>query len=187
MENLDENKIWASKGNIGCTFASLFAKAPHKIGWETIQITEVNQPLVIPKSALILSIQFPKDWKIEDVRQWALINDFYQESVGEGLIGLRYKVNSLVAWVQYFGEDSHVKTRQSPIPELTLALRLPPKYYWKVGFNGILHVAHASIHGLKDKIVDKLWDTSHSNTTKRIGHKAGTNEAGKVTWKIKEY
>lgn len=183
MKTLDENKIWASKGHIGCTFASLFAKAPEKIGWETIQINSLSEELVIPKSALILSIQFPKDWTKENVREWSLLNNFYEEVITTDLVGLRYKVNSLVAWVQYFGEDSHVKTRQAPIPELTLCLKLPAKYYWKVGFNGILHVAHASIQGLKDKIADKLWETSHSNTTKRIGHKAGTNEAGKVAWK----
>lgn len=181
---LDENKVWASKGHIGCTFASLFAKAPEKIGWETIQINSLEDKLHIPKSAFILSIQFPKSWDKSTVRLWALNNGFYEEKVGEDLVGLRYSVNSLVAWVQYFGQDSHVKTRQSPIPELTLALKLPAKYYWKVGFNGILHVAHASVQGIKDKIADKLWDTSHSNTTKRLGHKAGTNEAGKVTWKI---
>lgn len=181
---LDANKIWASKGNIGCTFASLFSKSPSKIGWETININSKDDKLVIPKPAFILSIQFPTDWNKNMVRDWALLNNFYEEEVSPNLKGLRYKVNSLVAWVQYFGLDSHVKTRQAPIPELTLCLKLPMKYYWKVGFDGILHVAHASVKGLKDKIVDKLWETSHSNTTKRLGHKAGKNEAGKVTWKI---
>lgn len=180
---MDENKLWMSKGHVGCTFAALFAKAPEKIGWETIKIDYSYNKLRIPKETFILSIQFPKHWSYKNVRGWAHMNGFEEELIDNEYIGLRYKQNGLVSWVQYFGQDSHVETRRSPIPELCLCLKLPTKYYWKVGFNGILHLAHASVKGIKDKIADKLWETSHSNTTKRIGHKAGKQEAGKVTWK----
>lgn len=179
---IDENKKWMSSGKVGCTFAALFAKNPEKIGWVTITINNLTEKLIIPKSTFILSIQFPISWDASKVRKWALDNGFEEEMVNGGYIGLRYKVNSLVAWVQYFGKDSHVLTRQSPIPELCMCLKLPAKYYFKVGFDGILHLAHASVSGIKDKIADKLWETSHKNTEKRLGHKAGKKEAGKVTW-----
>lgn len=181
---MDKNKEWMSRGNIGCTFAALFAKNPESIGWNTINIQWINQRLEIPKDTFILSIQFPDYWDYTTVRVWAERNGFYEEELGSGLIGLRYKQNSIVSWVQYFGQDSHVSTRKSPIPELCLCLKLPTKYYWKVGFSGILHLAHASVKGVKNKIADKLWETSYSNTTKRLGKKAGKEEAGKVTWKI---
>lgn len=182
---MDENKKWMQTGKVGCTFAALFAKNPKSVGWETIQITCDEQQLVIPKGAFILSIQFPSDWDSDRVSRWAISNGgFYQETIKPGLIGLRYKVGSLVSWVQYFGQDSHVITRQAPICELMMCIKLPPHYYFKVGFTGILHLAHASVKGLKSRIADKLWETSHTNTTKRLGHPASHEEAGKVTFKI---
>lgn len=175
---MDLNKKWMSTGKTGCTFAALFAKNPEKVGWVTI----VNpDKFSIPPKCFILSIQFASKTQSEVIK-WALENGFYLEDIGEGNKGLRYKIKDSIAWVQYFGLDSHVKTRQSPVPELMMCVRLPKKYYFKVGFNGILHLAHASIQGLKDSISDKLWDTSYSNTKKRLGHSPTLKEASKTTF-----
>lgn len=174
----DLNKEWMSKGKIGCTFASLFAKDPEKIGWKTIQ-----SPLLffIPKDCSVLSIQFDGKNK-QEVIDWALNNGFYLQDEKDNCIGLRYNIDGLVSWVQYFGPDSHVKTRQAPIPELCMCVKLPKKTYLKVGFKGILHLAHASIENLTDKMVDILWDSSHKNTKKKLGHKPSKKEAAKTTY-----
>lgn len=173
------NRKWMSNArNIGCTFAALFARNPELVGWNTI----VNPSrLEIPKNALILSLQFPYMNK-ETVLEWALANGFYLEDIGEGNIGLRYKIGKEISWVQYFGKDSHVKTRQAPIPELMMCVKLPPKYYFKVGFKGILHLAHASIEGLKSIKVDKMWETSFKRTEKSLGHKPTLIQAAKTTY-----
>lgn len=181
---MDKNKKWMSEGKVGCTFATLFAKEPHKIMWETIKINNVWDKLKIPKTAFILSIQFPKEWDKSNVTAWALANDFALENVDTNLSGLRYKASKgLTSWVQYFGPDSHVKTIQAPIPELCLCLKLPTQYYFKVGFEGVLHLAHASVKGLTEKVADALWKSSHRNTEKILGKKAGKEEAAKVTFK----
>lgn len=176
---VDINKKWMSNSkNIGCTFAAFFAKMPEMVGWHTI----VNPDrLEIPKDAKILSIQFPQGNK-ETVMQWALSNGFYLEDIGDGNTGLRYNIKNQVSWVQYFGQDSHVKTRQSPIPELMMCVKLPKKYYWKVGFKGVLHLAHTSIEGLKSIKVDKMWETSFKRTEKSLGHKPTLKEAAKTTY-----
>lgn len=175
---MDANKKWMATGAIGCTFASLFAKKPELVGWKTIISPERFK---VPTDALILSIQFP-DGNKESVMQWALNNGFYLENIGEGNTGLRYRIGKDISWVQYLGLDSHVKTRQSPIPELMMCVKLPAKYYAKVGFNGILHLAHTSIDGLKSLKVDKLWETSFKNTAKRLGFKPTLKEAAKTTY-----
>lgn len=185
---VDKNKQWMSEGKVGCTFATLFAREPHKIMWETIQIKSMTDKLIIPKNAFILSIQFPENWGNENVRRWALKNNFhiqtYSISDEENYTGLRFiGKKGLVSWVQYFGPDSHVKTRQAPIPELCMCLKLPPQYYFKVGFEGILHLAHASIRNLSDKTADALWKSSHRNTKKILGKDPGLAEAAKVTFK----
>lgn len=46
---MDKNKEWMSRGNIGCTFAALFAKNPECIGWKTVNIWWISQRLEIPK------------------------------------------------------------------------------------------------------------------------------------------
>lgn len=166
--------------NIGCTFAALFAKKPELVGWQTLINPDV---LRIPSDAFILSLQFP-DMNKALVLNWAINNGFYVEDIDSQNKGLRYRVGSNVAWVQYFGPDSHVKTRQTPIPELMLCVKLPAKYYFKVGFKGILHLAHASIEGLKISKVHKLWETSFKNTEKSIGHKPTIVEASKTTYQI---
>lgn len=176
---MDHNKVWMSSAKrIGCTFAALFAKNPELVGWKTI----VNPDgFIIPTDALILSLQFP-DMNKAHVINWALKNGFYLEKIDDQNEGLRYKIGESVAWVQYFGLDSHVKTRQAPIPELMLCVKLPAKYYWKVGFKGILHLAHAGIESLKSFKVDRLWETSFKNTAKTLGHKPTIVEASKTTF-----
>jgi len=180
METTLNRKWMCNSKNIGCTFASLFARNPELVGWKTI----VNpDKLEIPNDALILSLQFPNMNK-ETVLEWALANGFYLEDIGEGNSGLRYKIGKEISWVQYFGLDSHVKTRQAPIPELMMCVRLPKKYYWKVGFKGILHLAHASVEGIKNIKVDKMWETSFKRTEKSLGHKPSLKEAAKCTYHV---
>lgn len=178
MSYQDINKEWIGRGNAGCAFAATFAKKPHVVNWVTI----VNpKSLEIPKDAFMISIQFPDKDK-EFVKSWALDNGFFIEDLGEGMEGLRYKNGNCVSWVQYFGFDSHCKTRQAPIPELLMCCKLPAHYYAKVGFNGVLHVAHASVKSLVKKATDILWDSSHTNTERILGHKPTKHEAAKTTF-----
>ena len=175
----DLNKQWIASGKIGCTFAALFAKNPSKVNWVTL----VNpDTFYIPNGACILSLQFPNMNK-KAVYDWAIANGFYTEKVDEkGCLGLRRDIDNNVSWVQYFGPDSHVATRQAPIPELIMAVKLPPVYYAKVGFKGILHLAHASVASLSKRASDLLWDASFKNTAKRLGHTPTIFEAAKTTY-----
>lgn len=177
---MDANKKWMSTGKIGCTFAAVFAKVPQKVGWVTL----VNPSyFYIPKGCFILSIQFTEPevtWM--DVRYWALANGFFEETISDELKGLRYKIGEEVAWVQYFGPDSHVKTRQAPVPEIMLCVKRPIGSYFKVGYTGILHLAHAAVDHLTKKKADKLWETSHTNTKKLLGHSPNLEEAAKTTF-----
>lgn len=176
---MNANQKWMSNAkNIGCTFAALFAKRPELVGWKTLVNPDV---LRIPKDALILSLQFP-DMNKAHVMNWALNNGFYLEDIGQGNTGLRYKIGNQIAWVQYFGQDSHVKTRQAPIPELMMCVKLPAKYYWKVGYKGILHLAHASIDHVKSIKADKMWESSFKRTAKSLGHSPTLAEAAKTTY-----
>lgn len=176
----DLNKEWMiNSKNIGCTFAAMFSKKPESIGW----VTMVNpNKLSVPEGAFIVSLQFP-DLNKESVLQWALSNGFYLESLDEKNKGLRYKVDGkTIAWVQYFGPDSHVKTRQAPIPELCFCVKLPAHYFFKVGFKGVLHLAHASVLGIKPSKALKLWETSFKRTENSLGHKPTLKEAAKTTY-----
>lgn len=175
---MDANKNWMTTGKIGCTFAALFAKNPAKVNWVTI-INPVH--FEIPEDCAILSMQFPGA-TIEIVRVWALSNGFYEEAITASLTGLRYRIGANIAWVQYFGPDSHVLTRQAPIPELMLCVKLPLGSYFKVGFNGILHLAHAAVTSLTKRKADKLWETSHINTKKKLGYSPTLVEAAKTTF-----
>lgn len=178
---IDSNKLWMQNSkNIGCTFAAMFAKQPELVGWKTIVNPETFS---IPEGAFILSLQFPNKTQSQ-VIEWAILNGFYVEMLADGNVGLRYKIGNNIAWVQYFGSDSHVKTRQAPIAELMMCVKLPAKYYFKVGFKGILHLAHASIQHLKESKVHKLWETSFKQTEKAIGHKPTLTEASKTTFTI---
>ena len=177
-DEIADNINWIKSGKIGCVFASALVKNASNIGWEFMTATEKFE---LPKGAFLVSVVFP-DGNIENVRGWALRNGFYIEDIGDLYEGLRINVGTCISWVQYFGQDSHVKTRQSPHAMLTFAVKLPAKYYAKVGFNGILHVAHASIQGLTQKVQDTLWKQSETKTQKVIGHKLTIREAAKTTF-----
>lgn len=169
---------WISSGKIGCVFASALVKVRDEIGWE-FQINPSE--LKIPKNAFIMSMVFP-DGNIDTVREWALKNGFYIENVGDMYEGLRIKQGNSIAWVQYFGPDSHVLTRQSPYPMLSFAVKLSAYSYWRVGFNGILHLAHASVRTLTDRKQETLWNQSEIKTAQILGHKPTQREAAKVTY-----
>lgn len=175
---MDANKQWMAKGKIGCAFAAMFARKPESIGWVTVVNPEKFE---IPEGCFILSLQFPDKTKPQ-VIEWALQNGFYEEQLNDGMIGLRRDIDNNVSWVQYFGRDSHVETRKSPIPELLMCVKLPAKYYAKVGFKGVLHLAHASVESLTERASDILWKSSFTNTAKRLGFKPTIKEAAKTTY-----
>lgn len=175
---IEENIEWIKSGAIGCTFASLFARNPDLVGWKFILAEEIFSA---PDDCFILSIVFPNCEK-KYVKEWALSNGFYLEQIDYRLTGLRYKFSDGVSWVQYFGADASVKTRQCPNAMLTMCVKLPVKYYFKVGFKGLLHIAHASVKHLSDRVADVLWESSHRNTAKQLGHKPTIKEAAKTTF-----
>lgn len=182
MTPIEQNKAWIRSGKIGCMFATALVSKADEIGWKFTAVgTQLSyskyQP---PKDAFMHSIVFPNH-TLTTVRQWALDSGFYVEEVGM-YEGLRIKLGTSVSWVQYFGPDSHVKTRQSPYPMLSFAVKLPAQYYWKVGFNGILHLAHASVRDMSRKVQDSLWDRSHIRTEKELGFKPTLKEAAKTTF-----
>lgn len=178
MDCIKENIEWIKSGKIGCTFASYFARFPETIGWNFI----INDgAFYVPDNTFLLSIVFPDSNK-QNVKEWALSNGFYLEQIESGLSGLRYKFKDGVSWVQYFGFDADVATRKCPHPMLTMTIKLPLKYYFKVGFKGILHIAHASVLHIKDSIANKLWETSHENTKRQLGHRPTIKEAAKTTF-----
>lgn len=178
MDAIQQNLNWIKSGKMGCTFAAYFAGCPEKIGWQFV----VNpKSFSIPKDCLMLSLIFPQSDKAS-VKEWALNNGFYLENISDGLSGLRYKCKEGIAWVQYFGQDANVETRQTPYPMLTLCVKLPAKQYIKVGFKGVLHIAHACVSGLSDYVANRLWDTSFTNTEKRLGRKPTIKEAAKTTY-----
>lgn len=176
---MDKNLDFIRKGKTGCVFATIMARTPDKIGWKRI----INpDKLYIPKDANIVSYVFEgkdKEW----VKNWALKNEMYEDITSKNTTGLRYKGENGVSWVQYFGQDSHVKTRQTPNAELLFCVKLPKKSYLKVGFKGVLHLAHASIEHLKDKTLDFIWDKSHERTKEILGFKPTVEEAAKTTFK----
>jgi hypothetical protein len=179
---MDKNLDFIRKGNTGCVFATILARTPNKIGWKRI-INPGN--LEIPKDAYIVSFVFEGKNK-DEVKQWALNNGMYEDITSKNTTGLRYKGENGVSWVQYFGQDSHVKTRQTPNSELLFCVKLPKKSYFKVGFKGVLHLAHASIEHLKDKTLDFIWDKSHERTIEILGYKPTVEEAAKTTFKNEE-
>lgn len=179
MTNLE----WIKSGKTGCTFASLFSKNPEMVGWKFYDYNAWKiRNLFQIEDALIVSICFPADWKKEDVRLWALKLNFYIENTSEGTEGLRIKCEEGIAWVQYFGPDSHVITRQSPKPMLLYCNKLNKSHYVKVGFKGILHLAHAWYEKISERVYDLLWDRSYKQTCKILGKKPTIKEAAKTTW-----
>jgi hypothetical protein len=154
------NIEWISKGNTGCTFATLFAKNPKLVGWETITPAEwVTKSY--NKDTMILAIEFREDVNINQVKYWALSNGFYIEDTSDKTEGLRLKCDEGVSWVQYFGLDSHVSTRRTPNPMLMFTRKLNKSHYVKVSFNGLLHLAHAWYDKINEKVYDLLWQRSY--------------------------
>lgn len=180
---IQQNLDWFKSGKVGCTFASFFARIPESIGWKFVVDPE---DMIVPPDCLLLSLVFP-DLNQYYVRQWALQSGFYLENIDEGLTGLRYKFPDGVSWAQYFGFDADVKTRQCPHPMLTMSVKLPPVYYAKVGFKGILHIAHASVKGISGYVANRLWDTSHENTARQLGYKPTIKEAAKTTFHEQDF
>jgi uracil-DNA glycosylase len=173
----DENLRFIRQGRTGCVFATILSRDPDKIGWSRI----VNPTeLMIPEDAYMISYIFEGKTK-DEVTQWALDNGMYFEQTSKRSKGLRYKNEHGVSWVQYFGPDSHVKTRQSPVAELLFTVKLPKKSYVKVGFNGILHLAHASVAHLKENTLDRIWDACFHRTKKILGHSPTVMEAAKTS------
>lgn len=169
---------WIESGKIGCVFASALVKIKEKIGWNFIVSPD---KLIIPKGCFVLSVIFP-DKDINWVKNWAIENGMYLEDTSDMYEGLRIKMKDGVAWVQYFGLDSHVKTRQSPYPMLSFTCKIPKQYYFKVGFNGILHLANASVQYLSKKAADTLWNQSIAKTKKELGFSPTIREAAKTTY-----
>jgi len=178
VKEIQEQKEWIKSGGIGCLFATALLNRANEIGW-VFQIEPKR--LEIPKDCFVLSILFPNS-NAEKVRLWALDNGFYIEDINEMYEGLRINLSEGISWVQYFGKDSHVKTRQSPHPMLSFTCKMPPQTYFKVGFNGVLHLAHASIKHLTKLAADKMWENSHKKTEKILGHKPTIREAAKTTF-----
>jgi hypothetical protein len=110
MEAIKENIDWIKGGKIGCVFASALVNDHDSIGWN---FALNPQTLEIPRGCFIYSAVFP-DMNIEQVKNWALDNGMFLESVDKLYEGLRVKQGSFISWVQYFGPDSHVKTLLLP-------------------------------------------------------------------------
>lgn len=178
------NREWIAKGSTGCTFATLFAKNPQSVGWGFFNPVQFiyNEHI----DSLLVSIEFidyeEGFWNKNNVREWALLNGFYLEDTSDNTEGLRYKCKEGVAWVQYFGPDSHVVTRQSPFPMLMYTNKLGKSYYVKVGFKGILHLAHAWYDKITERVYDLLWNRSYEQTKKKLGRTPDIISAAKTTW-----
>jgi len=179
MQN-DENLAFIRSGATGCVFASVLARQPENINWVRI---ENPQDASYPDSAMIVSFVFPNKTR-DEVIQWALQNGFYTEVVCKesGATGLRHKTPNGISWVQYFGQDSHVKTRQAPHAELLFCVKRGLYTFHKVGFKGVLHLAHACISGLKAHLLDTMWERSFASTAQRLGHSPTILEAAKTTF-----
>jgi len=173
----DKNLEYIRRGKTGCVFATILSRNPSKVGWVRI----FNPSVVdIPDGSFIVSYIFEGKDKSE-VIEWALANGMYMEETSDDTLGLRYKGENGVSWVQYFGPESHVATRRSPESELLFCVKLPKKYYWKVGFSGVLHLAHASVEHIKEKSLDVIWEGCFNRTKKLLGYKPTIKEAAKTT------
>ena len=182
---LKQNIEWIKKGRTGCTFATLFAKSPEVVGWKFMTMLEwmnKNETLSFSEQDMIISIVFDDILNKNDIKFWALKNGFYVEDTSPNTEGLRLKYKQGISWVQYFGPDSHIPTRQTPYPMLVYTRRLNTSYYIKVGFKGILHLAHAWYKNIKESTYDLLWDRSYKQTSKLLGHKPDIRSAAKTTW-----
>lgn len=178
------NREWIMKGNTGCTFATLFSKTPEVVGWRFLNPIQWEHLLIYHQLPLIVSIEFPNDgyFNKDTIRKWALSAGFWEEETSDKTIGLRRQCEQGVAWVQYFGPDAHIPTRQSPTPMLLYTNKLGLSYYTKVGFKGVLHLAHAWYDKISDRVYDLLWDRSYQQTKKKLGKTPDITSAAKTTW-----
>lgn len=178
MTNLE----WIAKGNTGCTFATLFAKNPAIVGCKVMGEREYRKGN-FSDDTLIISIIFnPELYDKDAIRAWALRNGFYVEMTSRNTEGLRIKCDEGISWVQYFGPDSHVPTRRTPLPMLMFTRKLGKSHYIKVGFNGLLHLAHAWYDKISDRVYDLLWERSYHQTKKKLGQSPDITQAAKTTW-----
>jgi hypothetical protein len=185
MTNLDiinAQKAWIASGKIGCVFASALVKQADMIGWKFYNFGINDFCIDDNDNASIRSLVFEPTHDVKYVRDWALNHGFYIENIEDLYEGLRIKIGDNVSWVQYFGPDSHVKTRQSPYPMLMYSVKLPLKVYAKTITKGILHLAHASVEFLTAKKADTLWKQSFVKTKQIIGHSPTIREAAKTTF-----
>lgn len=175
---------WIASGKIGCVFASALVKQRHKIGWRFYTKDNAMQYRqdISDGKVFIASVIYP-GMTLKEVREHALNSGMYIEDI-EGLYeGLRINFgNGHVSWVQYFGPDSHVKTRRSPYPMLSFTVKLPAHVYAKTMMKGIYHLAHASIEFLTAKKANTLWERSFAKTKKELGHSPTIAEAAKTTF-----
>jgi hypothetical protein len=179
----ERNLEWIAKGNTGCVFATLFAKNPDCIEWNFYDHNEWKVKRLFDQlEGCVVSIIFPEDWDIYKVTSWAYTLGFFTEYTSDTTIGLRINCDEGVSWVQYFGPDSHVKTRQAPVPMLMYTRKLNTSHYAKVGWKGILHLAHAWCGSIKNSVYDLLWNQSFHQTKKRLGHSPTIIEAAKTTF-----
>lgn len=178
------NREWIASGKTGCTFATLFAKKPESVGWRFMTWGQWWYARRDGNLPLIVAIDFPNDgyWNKETVKDWAMIEGMWLEKTSGKTEGLRIQCEQGVAWVQYFGPDSHVVTRRAPNPMLLYTNKLGASHYVKVGFKGILHLAHVWYDKISERVYDLLWDRSYEQTKKKIGHAPTIVEAAKTTY-----
>lgn len=176
---MDKNLEFIRRGKTGCVFATILARDTKKANWERIFNPE---KLEYNEKSQIVSFIF-EDKNKEEVLKWALDQGMYEDITSKNTTGLRYKGKNGISWVQYFGKDSHVKTRQTPYSELLFCTKLPKKYYYKVGFKGVLHLAHASIEHFKENTLDTIWDSCFKRTKKILGFTPTVEEAAKTTFR----
>lgn len=184
MTAIEENIAWIRSGKIGCVFASALVKQRDKIGWHFYGADEFRRDWEghFNDKTYICSIVF-KGCTIDEVRAWALREmNMYIEDIEGMYEGLRLKMGDNVSWVQYFGPDSHVKTRQAPHPMLSFTVKLPAHVYAKTMVKGIYHLAHASIEHLTAKKAHTLWNQSFAKTKKELGRSPNLSEAAKTTF-----
>jgi len=183
-DDIEENIAWIESGKIGCVFASALVKQRARIGWHFYSADWFMREFEghFSDKSYIISIVFP-GYTIDRVRDFALNKmGMYIEDIEGMYEGLRIKMGPNVSWVQYFGPDSHVKTRQSPHPMLSFTIKLPAHVYAKTMVKGIFHLAHASIEHFTAKKAHTLWEQSFAKTKKELGRSPNLAEAAKTTF-----
>lgn len=60
--------------------------------------------------------------------------------------------------------------------------KLGKSHYIKVGWKGILHLAHAFYDKIDERVYDLLWNRSYEQTKKKLGKSPDITSAAKTTW-----